>query len=491
MTVTVTYSFQLVQSFEFTTGPAVRDVDLVGLANGGFAAVAEDANSFTSLETFGGNLAPTGARASFTVKDPAIAQLSNGNIAVVASTGDNQLVLDIMTPAGAPIVDGMTIGNNGDARNLDVSALAGGNFVVATENTAGQVFARLFNNAGTPLLDIPVADPGVESKPIVAALDDGGFVIAYERQNVDFSAIRFSVFNANGSFRASGTVAESFSQTDAFDEPAITATDGGFAIVYEDNTVSANTDIALRRYEADGDFISYVTLTGPATIDRNPSVARMPDGLLAVAADYANISTADSETFVGLYDPAAGFLAQRITLMGEPITDDTNAPVVAGFGTGRVAIFHENATDSDIDGEALEVVRTSTGDASGDLFNPSEYRDVQNGGGGSDFLDGGGNNDTLDGEAGDDNMLGGADNDTLIGGAGIDTAFYTGIAAVTVNLSLTTAQNTGGAGIDTLSGIDNLIGSQAGDTLTGNSGNNRIDGNLGNDTMAGGLGLDT
>jgi Ca2+-binding RTX toxin-like protein len=60
-----------------------------------------------------------------------------------------------------------------------------------------------------------------------------------------------------------------------------------------------------------------------------------------------------------------------------------------------------------------------------------------------------------------------------------------------VNLSLTTAQNTGGAGIDTLSGIENLIGSQAGDTLTGNSGNNRIDGGGGNDTMAGGLGLDT
>jgi hypothetical protein len=44
---------------------------------------------------------------------------------------------------------------------------------------------------------------------------------------------------------------------------------------------------------------------------------------------------------------------------------------------------------------------------------------------------------------------------------------------VIVNLSLTTAQNTGASGFDTLLGIENLTGSSLVDTLTGNAGDNR------------------
>jgi Ca2+-binding RTX toxin-like protein/carbon monoxide dehydrogenase subunit G len=101
-------------------------------------------------------------------------------------------------------------------------------------------------------------------------------------------------------------------------------------------------------------------------------------------------------------------------------------------------------------------------------------------------------NDILDGGAGKDTLIGGAGNDTLIGGNGIDTADYsTATAAVTVNLSMTGAQNTGGAGTDTLSGIENLSGSSYNDTLTGDANANTISGGAGNDTIAGGAGADT
>ena len=49
-------------------------------------------------------------------------------------------------------------------------------------------------------------------------------------------------------------------------------------------------------------------------------------------------------------------------------------------------------------------------------------------------------------------------------------------AAVTGNLSLTTAQNTGGAGIDTLAAIENIIGTDFRDVFTGTSANNVFDG---------------
>ncbi len=101
-------------------------------------------------------------------------------------------------------------------------------------------------------------------------------------------------------------------------------------------------------------------------------------------------------------------------------------------------------------------------------------------------------NDQLYGSDGNDELNGEAGNDELNGGTGVDTASYSGVVAgVTVNLSLTTAQNTVGAGTDLLQGIENLTGSSFNDSLTGNSGNNVLTGGSGNDTLSGGNGNDT
>ncbi|WP_282058857.1 calcium-binding protein [Lentibacter algarum] len=100
--------------------------------------------------------------------------------------------------------------------------------------------------------------------------------------------------------------------------------------------------------------------------------------------------------------------------------------------------------------------------------------------------------DTLDGQGGNDTLSGGEGDDTLIGGNGTDTASYTSAkAAVTVSLELTTAQNTFGAGIDTLTTIENLTGSNFNDILTGTSSANEINGGDGDDVINGGKGHDT
>ena len=78
------------------------------------------------------------------------------------------------------------------------------------------------------------------------------------------------------------------------------------------------------------------------------------------------------------------------------------------------------------------------------------------------------------------------------GDGGIDTASYAGSAAgVTVNLTLATAQVSGGdASGDVLTGISNLIGSSAADVLIGNQAANQIIGGLGGDSNFGGNGAD-
>lgn len=73
-----------------------------------------------------------------------------------------------------------------------------------------------------------------------------------------------------------------------------------------------------------------------------------------------------------------------------------------------------------------------------------------------------------------------------------DTVTYVSAAAgVTVSLLITDAQNTIGAGFDTLTSIENLTGSQFNDNLTGDIGNNVLRGGGGNDTLRGWNGADT
>jgi len=109
-----------------------------------------------------------------------------------------------------------------------------------------------------------------------------------------------------------------------------------------------------------------------------------------------------------------------------------------------------------------------------------------------DQLTGDGGNNALTGNAGNDVLIGGLGNDVLSGGAGVDTTSYANAAAaVTVSLALTTAQDSGGGGIDTLLSIENLTGSAFDDVLTGSAQLNVLSGGLGNDLIDGGSAADT
>ncbi len=110
---------------------------------------------------------------------------------------------------------------------------------------------------------------------------------------------------------------------------------------------------------------------------------------------------------------------------------------------------------------------------------------------GDDMLNGGGGDDTIEGGAGDDG---------LVGGDGVDLLTYASAAAgVTVLLYRLAPQNTGGSGVDTLAGFENVTGSAFNDSLvgdasanilTGGAGVDTLDGAAGNDRMFGGAGND-
>ncbi|WP_462386740.1 putative Ig domain-containing protein [Acidovorax sp. Q11] len=88
---------------------------------------------------------------------------------------------------------------------------------------------------------------------------------------------------------------------------------------------------------------------------------------------------------------------------------------------------------------------------------------------------------------------GGGGNDLLIGSYSLkDTASYESASSgVTVSLQTTTAQDTGGAGVDTLMNFDHLKGSAFNDVLSGNSGDNSFWGGAGTDRLVGREGNDS
>jgi VCBS repeat-containing protein len=134
---------------------------------------------------------------------------------------------------------------------------------------------------------------------------------------------------------------------------------------------------------------------------------------------------------------------------------------------------------------------TLTGTSGDDVLVAGTGNNVINAGDGNDVLTAGSGNNELHGGAGNDLLFSGPGNDLLDGGTGNDTASYAHAGAgVTVNLSQLTAQNTLGAGIDTLTGIDNLTGSNFNDSLTGDNNSNLINGGMGNDVLNGGGGDD-
>ncbi len=164
-------------------------------------------------------------------------------------------------------------------------------------------------------------------------------------------------------------------------------------------------------------------------------------------------------------------------------------------GTGNDIIDGGSGNDILDGGEGDDIVRggtgndTITGGAGADTLMGEAGDDIINGGAGNDTIDGGEGNDQLVGGEGDDVFIGSTGNNTIEGGSGNDTVNYENATGpVTVDLNAGTASADGN---DTISGVENIVGSSFGDSLTGDAEDNTIQGGAGNDVITGGAGADT
>lgn len=159
-------------------------------------------------------------------------------------------------------------------------------------------------------------------------------------------------------------------------------------------------------------------------------------------------------------------------------------------GAVVVSLVAGTATDGASGTDSLIGIENVVGSNFNDTLTGGGAGNLLSGGAGNDIISGQANTDTLVGGDGDDTLNGGDGSDSLDGGAGTDAADYSADAgAVTVNLSTGVATD-GSGGTDTLTGIENVLGSANGDVLTGDANSNALSGNSGDDTLAGGAGGD-
>jgi len=168
------------------------------------------------------------------------------------------------------------------------------------------------------------------------------------------------------------------------------------------------------------------------------------------------------------------------TLNGGEGADDLDG------GRGIDAASYADATSGVV--ASLTNSGSNTGEAAGDSYSQiqnligSGFNDVLTGDNQNNLLEGGAGDDTLNGASGDDTLRGGSGADDLRGNSGSDTADYSQ-ASVGVSANLTDSSgNTGDARGDTYNSLENLMGSEFGDTLTDDTSDNEIFG-LGGDDL--------
>lgn len=154
------------------------------------------------------------------------------------------------------------------------------------------IYARRYARGGVPLgpaFRVNAATAGEQRRPSVGVAADGSFVVAWDTNTQTVAARRFA---ADGAPRGDDIAVSQRPALRAFDSDIAVAPDGSFAIVWDvSDPASADRDVALRRFDADGvplggEMLPY---NADATLQLNPAVAALPAGGLAVVWEQTDL----------------------------------------------------------------------------------------------------------------------------------------------------------------------------------------------------------
>jgi len=409
-----------------------------------------------------------------------------------------------------------------------VTTLSSGGFVVTWslpihEDGSGnggpfpsQIMARIYDAGGAPLGNEFRANTGIENSQVdsrVAALPNGGFVIAWEEFEAGTIRIEAQIFNAAGAKVGGELVLHTLSQTGSneLSDYRLTALATGSVLVSWVQRFAENPDVyaILGRVLAPDGTMGATMYLVAATFGATHEMAALPGGgfvLTADTLDHFDPDFDDYQTFGLIFDAAGGRVGDGF-MVPESAADAEILPFVTVLASGDIAFtwtrqfVENNSVTNDTYARILTLV-----DGSGDIIG-TPGPDVLNGTAGADHIYGLAGNDLLTGGAGDDLMSGGAGDDTYIvddagdvvvesAGQGFDIVFssvtYTLGAGVDVEvLSARVWEATSALDLTGNEIVNTLIGNAGANRLHGGGGNDIINGREGDDVLFGDAGADT
>ena len=415
---------------------------------------------------------------------PTVAALPDGGFAIAWMSGGGssyQVKAQLCDASGNPVGGEFTVNTSptGGFAEPSIAALAGGGFVVtwaAAANGDTDIYgvqARIFDASGNPASDEFLVNsriPGEQSQPVVTALPDGGFVIAYV-DGLHGYGIRAQQYAANGDRVGDEIVVNSGPDGSKIRPTITTLDDGSFVISWMDE-VRIASDIMARIYSSPDE--AAVAQDDSFTTDELSAISGNLFADNGSGADHDSDGTALSITAV---NGSAANVGMQITLP-----------------SGALLIVNADGSFSYDPNGAFQSTPSA---GSGGINTPSADSFTYTLAGGdtatvSLTVNGVDNNDIILGDGNDNVLSGGLGDDELYGGGGTDTASYAS-ASGGVNVFLYDGgfgEAFGAAGYDQLHDIENLAGSAFHDGLYGNSLDNVVSGGDGHDDVRGGGGSD-
>lgn len=438
------------------------------------------------------------------------------------------------SPSGGEFVISTT--NAGQQRNPVATALSGGGFAVAWEDTSASgadtqgssVRARVYDQSGDPVSADFVVNTTVtadQTEPSIAPLGSGGFVVTWtdgsgtggDTSGTQIRAQLFSDVGAKdgGEFRVNTTVAD-----DQWQSASAGLATGGFAVTWNDlvneqlftgdgamtgpeHTVDPSTAYIRGASQiaglSDGGFVvtwavAYgATGGGGGVIDFYPKARfQLFDqngaliGPIETAWDAAAVSPAgtglrDDSFLIAWGDNSANLEVLQFSALGQRITDmpiQLNSVTEGTLADVHMSVLSDGRVVAAFENAgqiSFQVLDTRDGDVEGTDNAETLYGND----GYDDVILGLAGSDTLYGLAGNDTLDGGDGDDTLLGGLGNDTyVLGEGGDAVSDAGGIDTVETLITRSLSGLPAIENLTLLGAGAINGyGNGFNNRIIGN--------------
>ncbi|MDU9415778.1 retention module-containing protein [Pseudomonas sp. zfem005] len=477
---------------KITTLPTAGQLTLNGSAiSAGTTVSVADINAGKLVFTPAANASGTGyAKFTFQVQDDG----GTANGGVNLDPNPNTITFNVTAVNDAPVLGGMggtlNYTENAGVKIIDSSVTLSD---VDSPNFNGGSLVVAFTANGTAADQLSVVNQGTGSGQLNVSgsnLRLGSTNIGTIAGGTNGSSLTISFTNNLATLAVVQALIQQIAYANTSDNPSTLDRTLSFTVKDGDGTANGGVDSASA--------IAYVHLNAV-----NDAPVANADHVVAynasvVVPDWALLwNDSDADSNVLSLNSVGGASGGSVSHSGSGLAGTTSFTDSGSVG-GSFTYTTKDEQGAVSSSGAVEVDRDNSGTigSSGDssdqiVIDNSALGNTLAGGSGNDVLIGGVGNDTLNGNNGNDLLVGGAGDDALNGGGGIDTASYVdATSGVTVSLASAAAQNTGGAGTDTLSGIENLIGSNFGDVLTGNSGDNTLSGLAGNDTLIGNGGND-